>query len=84
MMGHLLEWKSKQQTGCGKGLRPFRYTTLVDAKTYTHLKALKPNAGLDIDKVECINHVAKRLGTGLRKIVSENAGKGSSLGGNKF
>lgn len=64
----------------------FQYTTLVsdgDSKTHTHLTSVKPYGELEIEKVECLNHVAKRLGTGLRKIVAENTGKGDPLGGKK-
>lgn len=38
---------------------------------------------MNIEKVECLNHVAKRLGTGLTKIVAYNTGTGNPLGGKK-
>lgn len=49
----------------------FQYTTMVsddDAKTLSHLNELDIYEGKKIDKVECLNHVAKRLGTGLRNL----------------
>lgn len=65
----------------------FRYTTLVsdgDSKTFSHLTGLNPYPDYEIEKVECVNHVEKRLGTGLRKIVADNTGTGNPLGGKKF
>lgn len=73
-------WKRSEKNG-------FRYTTLVsdgDSKTFSHLNDLKVYPDLQITKVECLNHVAKRLGTGLRKIVSDNSGTGAPLGGKTF
>lgn len=39
--------------------------------------------GINIEKLECLNHVAKRLGTRLRKIVAHDTGTGDPLGGMK-
>lgn len=64
----------------------FRNTTVVsdgDFKTYSHLSDLKPYGDTKIEKVECLNHVAKRLGTGLRKVVADFTGSGEPLGGKK-
>lgn len=53
-----------------------RYTTLLsdgDSKTFNHLvnsEVYGPD--ITIVKEECINHVAKRLGTSLRKLVKDN------------
>ena len=63
----------------------FRYTTLLsdgDSKTHKHLCALNVY-GDDtvIVKEECINHVAKRLGTALRKLSTQSKKKGVTLGG---
>ncbi|XP_069673452.1 uncharacterized protein [Periplaneta americana] len=62
-----------------------RYTTVLsdgDAKTHLHLKTLAVyGAGVEINKEECINHVAKRMGTGLRKLVKESKSENVKLGG---
>ncbi|KAL8595529.1 hypothetical protein ACOMHN_000737 [Nucella lapillus] len=53
-----------------------RYTTMLsdgDSKAFTELCKLNPY-GPDhpITKEDCINHVAKRVGTALRNLVSDN------------
>ena len=52
-----------------------RYTTVLsdgDAKTYKHLQDLSVyGPGVSVEKEECINHVAKRLRTGLKNSVAE-------------
>lgn len=63
-----------------------RYTTMLsdgDAKTIQHLNTLQVYGDKLIEKEECLNHVAKRLGTGLRNQVKEWKGKGITLGGKK-
>lgn len=64
-----------------------RYTSVLsdgDSKAYNHLQELKVYGdGVIILKEECINHVAKRLGTGLRNKVKEWRSKGITLGGRK-
>lgn len=64
-----------------------RYTTLIsdgDSKTFLMLQEIKPyGPEISISKEECINHVAKRLGTGLRNKVKEWRDKGVCLGGKK-
>ena len=64
----------------------FRYTTMLsdgDSSTHRHLCDLKLYDGTPIDK-ECINHVAKRLGTALRKVVAEEKKAGTTLGGRGY
>ena len=64
--------------------RDFRYTTLLsdgDAKTYKHLCDLNIYGDVELQKEECINHVAKRLGTALRKLASSGKKHGVTLGG---
>jgi hypothetical protein len=60
-----------------------RYTTLLsdgDAKKYNHLNATKVYVNsTHIEKEECVNHVAKRLGTVLRKLCSTSSKKGTKL-----
>ncbi|GFY25507.1 uncharacterized protein TNCV_2486271 [Trichonephila clavipes] len=68
-----------------------RYTTVLcdgDAKTHQHLngkKCMEMMSSFDvvIVKEECVNHVAKRLGTALRNKVKEWRLKGVTLGGRK-
>lgn len=62
-----------------------RYTTILsdgDAKTFSHLKNIAPYGDdILVTKEECVNHIAKRMGTGLRKVVKEWKVKGVTLGG---
>ena len=62
--------------------RGFRYTTLLsdgDAKTLKHLTDLNVYGDdVVLEKEECINHVAKRLGTALRKLTSSGKKADSS------
>ena len=71
-------WKRSMQYG-------FRYTTLLsdgDAKTYNHILQLKIyGPSVEIKKEECINHVSKRLGTGLRQTVKDWKARGVTLSG---
>ncbi|GFU95756.1 uncharacterized protein TNCV_4889451 [Trichonephila clavipes] len=64
-----------------------RYTTVLcngDAKTHQHLNEKKVYGDdVVIVKEECVNHVAKRLGTALRNKVKECRSKGVTLGGRK-
>lgn len=63
----------------------FRYTTILsdgDSKAFSHLQSLHIY-DKEIVKEECVNHVAKRLGTGLRKVVKEGKAKKITLGGQK-
>ena len=62
----------------------FRYTTLLsdgDAKTHSHLCSLGVYGDTSITKEECTNHVAKRLGTALRKFATQSKKGGVTLGG---
>ncbi|KAJ4433906.1 hypothetical protein ANN_16219 [Periplaneta americana] len=65
----------------------FRYTTLLsdgDAKTHKYLKELAVyGSDVEIKKDECLNHIAKRLGSGLRNTVKEWKIKKVTLGGKK-
>lgn len=59
-----------------------RYTTVLsdgDARTWTKLKELAPyGSSVQIAKEECVNHVHKRMGKGLRDLAAKNR-----LGGKK-
>lgn len=72
-------WKRSMQLG-------FRYTTMLsdgDSKTFNYLSESKVYGDVNIVKEECINHVSKRLGTGLREVVKKSKAKGITLGGKK-
>lgn len=63
-----------------------RYTEILsdgDSKTFLSLSKSKIYDDKQIVKEECINHVAKRLGTALRNKVKEWKVKGVCLGGEK-
>lgn len=55
-----------------------RYTKYLgdgDSKGFQSVKELKPyGADVQIDKLECIGHIQKRMGTRLRKLKSDNKG----------
>ena len=58
------------------------YTKVIsdgDCKTVTSLNELAPYGDIVIEKEECINHVHKRLGTGLRNITKKNVWEEKSL-----
>ena len=64
-----------------------RYTVILsdgDAKTHAHLNEIRVH-GLEvaIEKEECVNHISKRLGTGLRNTVKDWRARGVTLGGRK-
>ena len=65
-------------------LHKFQYVKMLgdgDAKTHAAVVAMDPYDGVGIEKVECVNHVSKRMGTALRNLVSEHKGTDSTLGG---
>ena len=67
--------------------RDFRYTTMLsdgDARTFNHLSSLQLYGDVELQKEECINHVAKRLGTALRKLAASGKKAGVTLGGRGF
>lgn len=62
-----------------------RYRTIVsdgDSAVFSHLQSLNVYGNnFPITKEECVNHVSKRLGTGLRNAVKVCKAKGITLGG---
>ena len=67
--------------------RDFRYTAMLsdgDAMTFNHLSSLQVYGDVELQKEECINHVAKRLGTALRKLAASGKKAGVTLGGRGF
>ncbi|KAE8741808.1 hypothetical protein FOCC_FOCC012670 [Frankliniella occidentalis] len=78
MAAALIMWK-RSEAEC-----KMRFTFMLsdgDAKTHTHLNDNDPYNGIPITKEECINHVIKRLSTGLKKLVVDYKAKGTTLGG---
>ena len=67
--------------------RAMRYTVMLSdryAKTHTHLNTIQVyGPQIKIEKQECVNHISKRLGTGLRNVVKEWKTKGVTLGGRR-
>ena len=64
-----------------------RYTIYVedgDTKTFSALKDMAPYGNdFPISKEECVNHVAKRLNTSLRNLVTTMSKQNIRLVGNK-
>ena len=71
--------------GRSLALHNMQYTTMLsdgDSKAYNEVCQLKPYGdAVEITKEECVNHVAKRMGTALRNLVSDNSKRGVRLGG---
>ncbi|KAK7473611.1 hypothetical protein BaRGS_00035158 [Batillaria attramentaria] len=64
--------------------RGFRYTEMLgDGDTKPHAKLLEEDVynGRPIEKIECVNHVTKRLGTALRTLVEKRKAQGQPIGG---
>lgn len=64
-----------------------RYTTLLsdgDSKAFSHLQTLHIYGDKIIQKEECVNHVSKRLGTALRKVVPDCKTLKVTLGGSSY
>lgn len=80
MTAALSLWQRSEQYG-------FRYATMVsdgDCKTFSHLKDNNVYGNnVILRKEECINHVAKRMGTALRNLVKTEKQRGTTLGGRK-
>ncbi|RUS69872.1 hypothetical protein EGW08_022368 [Elysia chlorotica] len=63
-----------------------RYTHFVgdgDAKTIAAVNKQKFYGEVEVVKEECVNHVAKRLNGGLRKLITSLSKQNVRLGGNK-
>ena len=61
----------------------FRYTEMLsdgDSNAYKAVVGLDPYAGVEITKLECINHAHKRMGTALRKLSAEKRLGGKGVG----
>lgn len=69
--------RSVEETG-------FRYSTVLsdgDCSSFSRLQEDDPYDGIEIQKEECLNHVAKRLRTGLHEIVKKASVMKITLGG---
>ncbi|GBN68878.1 hypothetical protein AVEN_109277-1 [Araneus ventricosus] len=64
------------------GMRYMNVLSVGDSKTHQHLLDVYGD-NMKISKEECLNHVAKRLGTRLRNKVKECRSKGVIIGGRK-
>ena len=61
-----------------------RYTKMLgdgDAKTHARIEAVDPYEGRPILKLECVNHVAKRLGSALRDLKARRSAQNRPIGG---
>ncbi len=61
-------WERSEET------HKLRYTTILsdgDSKTYDSLVQNKVYGETEIKKEECVNHVAKRMGTALNNLVAQ-------------
>ena len=70
--------------GSGGQLHGFRYTEMLgdgDAKTHSRLLQEDLYDGRPIEKLECVNHVTKRMGTALRNLVEKGKAMGEPIGG---
>ena len=60
-------------------LHNLRYTEFYgdgDSKSFSRVKGVYEDAGIEMEKKECIGHVQKRVWTALRKLKRENPGLG--------
>lgn len=58
-----------------QGIRYKHYIGDGDTKTFSQIASLNPYKDLQIEKIECVGHIQKRMGTRLRKLKSQMAGK---------
>ena len=59
--------------------RNLRYTEFYgdgDSESFTRVKGVYEDDGIEMETKECIGHVQKRVGTALRKLKRENPGLG--------
>ena len=57
--------------------RKLRYTKLIgdgDSKTHASILTADPYPGIKVEKLECIGHIQKRVGSRLRKLCSTHKG----------
>ncbi|KAJ8389226.1 hypothetical protein AAFF_G00122460 [Aldrovandia affinis] len=60
-----------------------RYTEMLsdgDSAAFREVVALNPYPGIIVEKLECINHTHKRMGTALRKLSSQGKLGGKGVG----
>lgn len=88
-VNHEASSKSMEQTAAsikwGRSLRKynFRYTEMLsdgDSAAYATVRDEKPYGDTVVDKLECLNHAHKRMGTALRKLAKEERLGGKGVG----
>ncbi|KAJ8389230.1 hypothetical protein AAFF_G00122500 [Aldrovandia affinis] len=74
---------AKRMWGRSVNLHQLRYTQMLgdgDSSALREVVSLDPYPGLVVEKLECINHAHKRMGTALRKLSSEGKLGGKGVG----
>ncbi|KAE8739199.1 hypothetical protein FOCC_FOCC015305 [Frankliniella occidentalis] len=77
--GAVVLWKRSIQEA---NMRHTKFVSDGDAKSLPALLKAKPYGDdIIISKDECVNHIGKRMGTALRKVVHDSSKKKETLGG---
>ena len=70
------------------GKRKIPYTKMIadgDSKSHTQINQAKPYGSFEIQKLHCVGHIQKRMGSGLRQLKKmfgkKRLADGKSLGG---
>ena len=58
-----------------RGLRYTQYLGDGDSSSFKKVKEMNPYEDVDIEKLECVGHVQKRVGSRFRKLVQAHKGK---------
>lgn len=74
-----------QRSETNRNLRYVKYLGDGDTKTFLEISKAQPYGDLKVEKLECIGHVQKRMGTRLRKLKQQLRGEklpdGKTVGG---
>lgn len=75
-----------ERHGGERGREPhkFRYVGMLgdgDTKTHAAVRRLDPYNGIPIEKIECLNHITKRMGTALHNLVQQKKAQKKPIGG---
>ena len=68
-------WFRAHEPECNRNYKGASFNSLTNLRVY---------GDVELKKAECINHVAKRLGTALRKLAASGKKAGITLGGRGF
>jgi len=74
---------AKRMWGRSVNRHQVRYTQMLsdgDSAAFRGVVALNPYPGITVEKLECINHAHKRMGTALRKLSSQGKLGGKGVG----